>query len=114
MLRWVRKGGDISPGVDFWGTPERNNNPPPSKLSLIDILLNDHLSIRLLLKALTLVKFNLSPSSSMTGDLTKDNLRAIATPTSTIALSVAPLVSSAPVDLDNIPDNGTYFDGINF
>ena len=36
----------------------------------------------------------------MTGNLTKDNLRAIATPASTVALSVAPLVSSA-LELDD-------------
>jgi hypothetical protein len=50
----------------------------------------------------------------MLGDLTEANLRAIATPTSTIALSVAPSVSSAFPEVDNIPDGGTYYDGINF
>lgn len=29
-------------GLPLWH-PEQNNNPPPSKLFLIDILLNDHL-----------------------------------------------------------------------
>ncbi len=50
----------------------------------------------------------------MTSDLTEDNLRAIATPASTVALSVAPLVSFTPVNLDNIPNNSMYFDGIDF
>jgi hypothetical protein len=48
------------------------------------------------------------------GDFTEANLRAIATPTSTIALSVAPSVSSAFPEADNIPDDGTYYGGINF
>ena len=50
----------------------------------------------------------------MTGDLTEDNLRVIATPASTVALSVAPLVSSALVESDKIPDDGTYYGGICF
>ena len=114
MLRWVRKGGDISPGVDFCGTPEQNNNPPLSKLSLIDILLNNHFFIRLLLKALILVKFNLSFFFNITDNFTKNNLCAIITSTSIIILNIAPLVSSALVDLDNIPNNSMYFDGIIF
>ena len=38
-------------------------------------------------------------------DLTEANLHAIATLTSTIALSVAPSVSSAFPEADNIPDD---------
>ena len=50
----------------------------------------------------------------MAGDLTEDNLRAIITPASIIAFSVAPSVSSAPVESDEIPDNSTYYSGICF
>ena len=50
----------------------------------------------------------------MMSDLTEANLHAIATPTSTIALSVAPSVSSALPEADNIPDDSTYYGGINF
>ena len=50
----------------------------------------------------------------MTGDLTEDNLRAIATPASTVALSVAPSVSSAPVESNKIPDDSTYYISIYF
>ena len=63
---------------------------------------------------LNATKYNLNPFTSMTGDLTEDNLRAIATPASTVALSVAPLVSSTPVESDEIPDDGTYYGGICF
>jgi len=50
----------------------------------------------------------------MMGDLTKDNLRVIATPNSTITLNITPLVSSALVESDKIPNNSTYYVGIYF
>ena len=64
--------------------------------------------------SLNTTEFNLSPFNNMTSDLTEANLCAIATPTSTIALSVAPLVSSAFPESDDIPDDGTYYSGIDF
>jgi hypothetical protein len=50
----------------------------------------------------------------MMGNLTEANLHANSTPTSTIALSVVPSVSSAFPEDDNIPDDGTYYGSINF
>ena len=50
----------------------------------------------------------------MAGDLIKDNLCAITMPASTIALSITPSVSSAPVESDEILDDSTYYSSICF
>ena len=48
------------------------------------------------------------------GDLTENNLHAIAMPTSIITLSVAPSVFSTLMESDEILNNGTYYGGICF
>jgi hypothetical protein len=64
--------------------------------------------------SLNTIKYNLIPFNRMTGNLTKDNLCVIATPTSIIAFSITPSVSSTLVKSDEILDNSTYYSGICF
>ena len=88
-----------SPAIEINPKQHPPKRPPPFNF----IILNPNTT-----------KYSPSPFTSMTGNLIEDNLRAIATSASTVALSVAPLVSFTPVESDKIPDNGTYYVGICF